>query len=148
MHPDYRDILAVFAEHAVEYVIVGGYAVALHGKPRFTKDLDLWIGASAENLGRAHRALEAFGAPRTVIEQLHSASGLDVLWMGAPPLRIDILKGVPGGDFERAYAGRAILSWDGMDVSVVSIEELVRLKRASGRPQDLLDADSLEQLKG
>jgi len=145
LHPDYKDILAAFAAAGVEYLVVGGYAVGFHGQPRFTKDIDLWVRASDENLTRVKLALEQFGAPRAVIDALWSAAPEDVLWMGAPPVRIDILKGVPGGDFDQAYGQRAVADWDGVDVSVVSRGDLIRLKRASGRPQDLLDADALEE---
>jgi hypothetical protein len=136
--------LAAFAANAVEYLVVGGYAVGFHGSPRFTKDLDLWIGSTASNLARVKRALVEFGAPEAVLSQLDGAAVEDVLWMGAPPVRIDILKGVPGGDFHAAYAARVTADWDGVLVSVVSHDDLIRLKRASGRPQDLVDADALE----
>jgi hypothetical protein len=144
LQPDYKDILAAFAAHSVEYLVVGGYAVGFHGRPRFTKDLDLWVRPTTDNIESVKRALHAFGAPTTVIDQLESASLEDVLWMGAPPVRIDILKGVPGGDFERAFQSRITSDWDGVQVFVVSRRELVALKRASGRPQDIVDADSLE----
>jgi hypothetical protein len=143
LQPDYRDILAVFATHGVEYLVVGGYAVGFHGHPRFTKDLDLWIRPSPENLVRARSALVAFGAPASLLDQLEAASLEDILWMGAPPLRIDILKGVPGGDFESVYARRVEAIWDGLPASIVNRDDLIVLKRASGRPQDLLDADVL-----
>ena len=89
---DLIDLLAEFADEKVEYLLVGGLALALHGLPRFTKDADLWIRDEPENLGRATRALEAFGAPRATVESLRSAAGLDVVWMGNPPARIDMMK--------------------------------------------------------
>jgi hypothetical protein len=146
LQPDYKDILAEFAAHNVEYLVIGGYAVGFHGRPRFTKDLDLWIRPTTENIASVKRALQAFGAPTAVVDQLEAASLDDVLWMGAPPVRIDILKGVPGGDFERAFQARVTSDWDGVRVFVVSRDELVALKRASGRPQDIVDADTLEAL--
>lgn len=85
LHPDYKDILAAFAANAVEYLVVGGYAVGFHGSPCFTKDLDLWVGSTADNLARVKRALVAFGAPEAVLSQLDDAAPEDVLWMGAPP---------------------------------------------------------------
>lgn len=144
LHPDYRDILAAFAEAGVEYLVVGGYAVSFHGQPRFTKDIDLWVRATDDNLTRVKCALEQFGAPSAVIDALRSAAPEDVLWMGHPPVRIDILKGVPGGDFDRAYRQRVLADWDGVEASIVDRGELILLKRASGRPQDILDADALE----
>lgn len=146
LQPDYKDILQAFAEYKVEYLVVGGYAVGAHGVPRFTKDLDLWIRPSAENLERVRRALIAFGAPELLLSQLDGASLDDVLWMGVPPVRIDLLKGIPGGDFDRAWTTRVTADWDGVEVQLVSRVELIALKRASGRAQDLVDAEKLEAL--
>jgi hypothetical protein len=146
LQPDYRDILTAFAEHEVEYLIIGGYAAGFHGIPRFTKDLDLWIKPGAANLERARQALSAFGAPELVLSQLQSLSEQDILWMGVPPVRVDIVKGVPGGDFAGAYQRRVAAKWDGVRVTIVNRSDLIALKRASGRPQDLLDADSLEEI--
>lgn len=143
---DLIDLLAEFAATGVEYVLVGGQAVALHGAPRFTKDADLWLRDTAENLERVRRALIAFGAPSTTIDALGPAGPLDVVWMGVPPARIDLMKGVPGGDFERAWRTRLHMEIDGTSVDVVGREELIRLKRASGRPQDFVDADLLASM--
>lgn len=140
---DLIDLLAEFADAGVEYLLVGGHAVAVHGRPRFTKDADVWIGDDAENVRRACLALERFGAPLAVIEALPSADPLDVVWMGAPPVRIDLMKGVPGGDFGACWTRRVELMDEGVRVFVVSKEDLIRLKEASGRPQDLEDARAL-----
>jgi hypothetical protein len=145
LHPDFRDLLAVFAAHNVDYLVVGGYAVGFHARPRFTKDIDLWVGHSPENLRGARAALEEFGAPAAMLEQIESALDEDVLWMGVPPVRIDIVKGVPGGDFPACLARRVRASWDGVSVSVISRADLIAIKRASGRPQDLLDVEALEE---
>jgi hypothetical protein len=143
--PDFRDLLAVFAEHEVDYLIVGGYAVGFHACPRFTKDIDLWVGNTPNNIARVRAALERFGAPAAMLEQVESAREEDVLWMGVPPVRIDIVKGVPGGDFDGCHGRRVRASWDGIPVSVIGKEDLVAIKRASGRPQDLLDVQMLEE---
>lgn len=143
LQSDFRDLLQAFADAEVRYLVVGGYAVGFHGTPRFTKDIDLWIEPSDENLARVEAALDAFGAPRHVIEQLRTAALDDVLWMGAPPMRADILKGVPGGDFPRAYATRIQADWAGVPVCMIGLDELIAIKRASGRKQDLLDVELL-----
>jgi len=145
---DLIDLLAAFDDARVEYLLVGGQAVALHGHPRFTKDADLWIRDSAENIERCQRALDAFGAPPGVIADLAAAEGLDVVWMGHPPARIDLVKAVPGGDFDAAWRTRETMKVAGTDVFVVGRDELIRLKRASGRAQDLVDADLLEGRRG
>lgn len=142
---DLIDLLAEFAEANVEFLLVGGQALALHGHPRFTKDADIWLRDTPENLARAVAALRAFGAPESTISALVPSQGLDVIWMGHPPARIDLMKQVPGGDFEAAWITRATFTVRGVSVPVVARMELVRLKRASGRPQDLLDAELLER---
>lgn len=146
LQPDYKDILQAFADFNVEYLVVGGYAVGAHGVPRFTKDLDLWIRPSPANLALVRSALVAFGAPEVLLSQLEGATLDDVLWMGVPPVRIDLLKGLPGGDFLRAWSSRVTEDWDGVAVQLVSRAELIALKRASGRPQDLIDVEKLEAL--
>ncbi len=145
LHPDFKDLLQAFADAEVRYMVVGGYAVAFHAKPRFTKDLDLWVSPTAENLDRVRDALTRFGAPRQLLDKLVGASSEDVLWMGVPPTRIDIVKGVPGGDFEQAYAGRARARWDDVPVMVIGLDDLIAIKRASGRRQDELDLVWLER---
>ena len=144
---DLIDLLAEFAKHRVDYLLVGGQAVALHGSPRFTKDADLWLRDTADNLARAAAALERFGAPRATIDALVPAEGLDVVWMGHPPARIDLMKAVPDGDFDSAWSSRSDMEIEGVVVRVVGRRELIRLKRASGRPQDLVDADTLEDTR-
>lgn len=141
---DLIDLLVAFDAERVDYLLVGGQAVALHGAPRFTKDADLWLRDTTENIRRAQLALSTFGAPQHVIEALGAADRLDVVWLGSPPARIDLMKGVPGGDFDSAWATRERFTIGTVCVDVVGRTELIRLKRASGRPQDLIDADKLE----
>lgn len=140
---DLIDLLAEFAASGVEYLLVGGQALALHGCPRFTKDSDLWLRDQPDNLANTRTALRRFGAPSSVIDALGSAQPLDVLWMGVPPARIDLMKGVPGGDFDRAWGGRCVVRVDGVAVNLVGREDLIELKLASGREQDLVDAKNL-----
>jgi hypothetical protein len=140
---DLIDLLEEFDAAGVEFLLVGGQALALHGHPRFTKDADLWLRDTPDNIERAGAALGRFGAPEATQSALLSAEGLDVVWMGHPPARIDLMKAVPGGDFETAWTSRDTMSIRGVPVPVVNRVELARLKRASGRPQDLLDAQLL-----
>lgn len=142
---DLIDLLGEFEKLGAEYLLVGGQAVALHGFPRFTKDADLWLRDTAENLDVVARALERFGAPAAVIAALASAEPLDVLWMGNPPARIDLMKGVPGGDFERAWNSKETRTVAGVTLFLVGRDELIELKKASGRPQDMLDVANLEK---
>ena len=144
LHPDLHDPLAAFAQHRVRYLLIGGYAMAVHAKPRFTKDLDLWIDAAPNNLDAVANALAEFGAPSNVIAQLHSAPAMDVLWFGIPPNRIDLMKGVPGGDFAAMYSRSTTVVLGDVEIRVIGKADLRALKIASGRAQDLVDAKNLE----
>lgn len=145
---DSIDLLAGLAGEQVESLLVGGLAAALHGRPRFAKDAGVWLRDTPDNIGRARRALDAFGAPAARRDGLTAARGLDVVWMGHPPSRIDRMKAVPGGDFERAWSSRRTVESAGVRITVVGREELIRSKRQSGRPQDLLDAGNPERRAG
>jgi hypothetical protein len=142
---DLIDLLAEFAAAKVEYLLVGGHAVAVHGHPRFTRDADIWVRDEPENLRRACEALRNFGAPSTVTDTLPMAAPLDVIWMGHPPARIDLMKGVTGGDFEACWSRRLVLEDDGVVIYVVGKSDLIELKEASGRSQDLEDARALRR---
>ena len=145
--PDFKDLLREFADAEVRYLIVGGYAVSFHAAPRFTKDLDLWLEDTPENIGRTKLALSRFGAPAQVLEALEEARDLDVVWMGNPPMRVDLMKAIPGGSFAQAWPHRSSAEWDGIPVVLIGRDELLDAKRASGREQDLLDAALLEKAK-
>ncbi len=144
---DLIDLLAEFDARNVDYLLVGGQAVALHGYPRFTKDADLWLRDTAENRARAIEALRHFGAPEATISGVSSLSGLDVVWMGHPPTRIDLMVSVPGGKFEEAFRMKNTVKVGGVNIHLVNRGTLIALKRDSGRPQDVLDADALAQLE-
>jgi hypothetical protein len=144
IYPDFRDLIGAFADAEVRYLLVGGYAVAFHARPRFTKDLDLWVEDSAENLNRLTDALHAFGAPDGLVENLRDGAPLDVVWMGRPPTRVDLMKAIPGLVFADAFARRVTADWQGLGISVISKDDLIAAKKASGRDQDLLDVKLLE----
>lgn len=145
--PDFRDLLEAFAREAVEAVLVGGYAVAFHAQPRATKDIDLVLAGDPANLDRAARALAAFGAPAAVVTATRILGETEVAFLGQPPMRIDLLRSIDGVDelglFARAIATRI----DGVPIKVIALDDLIANKRAVGRPQDLIDADLLEQVR-
>lgn len=145
--PDFRDLLEEFARAEVAAVLVGGYAVAFHGRPRATKDIDLLLTGDSVNLERAATALASFGAPRVVVDGVRTLAPTDVVFLGHPPLRIDFLRAVDGvaTDDIDARAVSAVL--DGVPVRVISLDDLIANKRAAGRPQDLLDAEFLERVR-
>jgi hypothetical protein len=147
IYPDFRDLIGAFAAADVRYLLVGGYAVGFHGRPRFTKDLDLWIDDSDDNLRRLDSALTRFGAPAGLVDELRRADPLDVVWMGRPPTRVDLVKAIPGATFADAFARRTTFDWQDVSVSVIGRDDLIAAKKASGRDQDLLDVKLLEAAK-
>jgi hypothetical protein len=144
---DFKDLLAEFARSGVEAALVGGYAVAFHGRPRTTKDIDLLLEGSSANLARAAAALDRFGAPPVVVRGVADMKQDEVVFMGQPPLRIDFLRSVDGVStasiFERAV--RAEIAE--VSVLVIALDDLFANKRATGRPQDAIDADYLERVR-
>ncbi len=144
-NPDFRDLFAAFNDAKVRYLLVGGYALAFHARPRFTRDLDVWIEADRENAERAHDALREFGAPlrELTVEDLQSPGV--VFQIGVAPNRIDVLTGIDGVSFQEAWRDRQETSYSDQRVPVIGREHLIRNKRSTGRPQDLLDAEELEK---
>jgi hypothetical protein len=147
LHPDFVDLLAAFASASVRYLLVGGYAVAFHGQPRFTKDIDLWLDPDPANIERAALALVAFGAPPGLVETLRTARDDEIVYLGSPPVRVDLFKSLPGVDFARSHARRVEGRWEDVVVSVIGVEDLIAAKRASGRPHDLIDIEILERAR-
>jgi predicted nucleotidyltransferase len=147
LHPDFRDLLAEFVREKVEFVLIGGYAVGRYTKPRATKDLDLLVAGSDANLERVARALERFGAPRDVVKHARSLAADEVLYLGRDPVRIDVLRRADGIDTEAAIARAVHSTVDGLSIPVISLDDLIANKRASGRAQDLVDAALLEKAR-
>lgn len=147
LHQDFRDLLVEFADAKVEFMVIGGYAVAHYDRPRYTKDIDVWLNRTAPNVERACRALTSFGAPPHIIEALRNAREDEVVWLGSPPLRVDFLQSVGPGCFDEAWGRREVVHLDDIDVPVIGIDDLIASKRAAGRPQDLVDVDNLERAK-
>ena len=137
------ELFSAFADAGVRYLLVGGHAVSAHGRPRSTKDVDLWLAPSADNINRACTALSVFGVPAEIVVALRDAQVDDIVWLGRPPTRIDLLQSIPAVDFEDAWPRRLTLELGGVSISVIGKDELIRNKRAVGRPQDLRDVRAL-----
>jgi hypothetical protein len=140
---DFVDLLAAFAGAKVRFLVIGGYAVGFHDRPRATKDLDLMLGSERANIERTCQALRVFGAPDSVVQGLMDAASDEVVWFGAPPTRVDLLQSAPGFDFETAYARRLLLTVGELEISIVGLEDLIAMKKASGRDQDMADVRRL-----
>jgi predicted nucleotidyltransferase len=147
LHPDLIDLLTEFGNFGVEYLVVGGWAVGVHAEPRYTKDLDLFIGPSPENLERVATALGRFGAPAGLIDEVRTMASDEFVFFGVPPARVDLLREIPGVAFEQAWARRKTVRWQGVDVHVLGFDDLVNAKRAAGRPKDREDLRLLERFR-
>ena len=144
LNKDFRDLFASLNDAGAEYLLVGGYAFAVHAHPRFTKDLDVWVNPTPDNAARVMRALRAFGAPLRGLTEQDLAHPDLILQMGVPPNRIDVVTGIDGVDFAEAWPARVPTGYGDQTVQVIGRAHLLRNKRATGRPQDQLDADALE----
>lgn len=145
VNPDFRDLFSAFNAEGVRYLLVGGYAVAFHAEPRFTKDLDLWIDSSAANSVLVYEALRAFGAPLGETTAAELTVPEQVLQIGVPPNRVDLVTSIDGVAFEAAWPNRVGTEYGDQHIWVIGRGDLIANKRASGRPQDALDIATLER---
>jgi len=136
--------LAALDAYGIRYLIVGGIAVGYHAEPRFTKDLDVLVAVSPENHLQLFACLTEYGAPVSILAPEEFLAEDFVFHFGIPPWRVDILTSIPGVDFEEAYSERVSMPLGEYEASLISREWLIKAKRASGRPQDLLDLTRLE----
>ena len=148
VNSDFSDLLRLFNANQVKYLVIGGYALIQYAEPRYTKDLDLWINADASNAQAVYRALREFGAPLADLTEADFTQEGYFYQMGVPPVRVDILMGIPGVVFAEAWPRRMEVDFDGLLVSFISRQDLIAAKRAVGRPQDLLDVEQLTRSEG
>lgn len=148
MNDDFLDMLSALSGEDAEFLIVGAYALAHHGLPRATGDLDIWVRCSAENAPRVWAALERFGAPLVDLSMEDLGRAELVVQIGVAPARIDLLTSIDGVAFADAWADRVESVIDDVRVSVLSRAHLIANKKASGRPQDLADVAWLEGTDG
>lgn len=146
MNHDFAEMLKLLATESVEFLVVGGYAVAGHGVPRATGDIDLWIRPTDENAARVWRALGEFGAPRSRLSPASFTEPDVVYQIGSPPHRIDFLTTIDGVDFAAAWPERVRCTVDGIEFPMLSLKHLLENKRATGRPQDLADIARLQEV--
>lgn len=140
---DLHEFIRSLADHDVRYLIVGGYAVAFHGEPRYTKDLDVWIELNPDNAARLVKALDEFGLGSLNLQAEDFLVPDQIVQLGYPPNRIDLLVSLLGVDFETCYAARVATVIDGVTVNFIDLESLKKNKRATGRLQDRADLESL-----
>jgi hypothetical protein len=143
MNPDFVDLLRAFVAADVRFLIVGAYALAHHGRPRATGDLDVWIDATPQNAPHVMRALAAFGAPLGDVEERDFAGPGVVFQIGVPPGRIDVITELSGITFDEAWPSREAGPFGPLTIEFIGREAFVRNKRATGRAKDLGDIEGL-----
>ena len=146
MHRDFKELFAFLNAESVRYLVVGGYAVSLHAEPRATKDLDIWVESSPGNAAALFRALAAFGAPLEGLTPVSLAQPGSFFRLGVPPVMVDILPNIAGLGFADAWPHRVDALVDahtGLHANFISAGDLIAAKLASGRAQDVADAEAL-----
>jgi hypothetical protein len=142
--PDFKEFLTLLAVNKVDYLVVGGYAVAFHGYPRFTGDIDIWIRPTQENATNLMKALNSYGFEASPLAEMDFEAETIAFHLGVPPVRIDILNRIAGVKFDECFANKVELAIDNLQIWYISYHDLLKNKKASGRLQDLSDLEHLQ----
>ena len=144
LNPDYKEFIRLLNDNRVRYLVIGGYAVAFHGHPRYTKDLDIWIESVPENAARLVLVLEKFGFGSLELKTKDFLDADQVIQLGYPPNRIDLFNELEAVDFDSCFQSRVEADIDQVTVNFIDLENLKKIKKATGRLQDLADLENLE----
>ena len=147
LNEDYRDMLQALSDEKVRFILVGAYALAAHGYPRATMDIDIWVMPSPENADAVLRALHRFGAPLHNLSKEDLQTDGTIFQIGVAPRRIDIITSASGLKFEPTYRDSIPITIEGIEVRIPSLDDLILNKKACGRTKDLADAEALESIK-
>jgi predicted nucleotidyltransferase len=142
---DFEEFVALLNKHDVEYMVVGGYALAFHGKPRHTGDLDIWINISEQNAEKLLLVIKEFGLASLGLEKADFLNSGYITQIGYPPLRIDILNNIDGLEFKEAIKNKESIDVDGLLINYIGLHDFITNKKASGRSQDLTDIKEIEK---
>jgi predicted nucleotidyltransferase len=142
---DFEEFVALLNKHDVEYMVVGGYALAFHGKPRHTGDLDIWINISEQNAEKLLLVIKEFGLASLGLEKADFINSGYITQIGYPPLRIDILNNIDGLEFKEAIKNKESIDVDGLLINYIGLHDFITNKKASGRSQDLTDIKEIEK---
>ena len=145
VQPDFRDLLALFNVHKVDYIIVGAYALAYHGAPRYTGDMDILVRPDSENAQRIIHALEEFGLGSLGLTLEDFSAPDKVIQIGVAPIRIDMLTALTGVSWEEAVSGRVAGRYGDLEVYYLGKEQFILNKRALGRKKDLADLEAIDE---
>ena len=143
LNPDFKEFLQSLNDNDVLYLVVGGYAVALHGYPRYTRDIDIWIEPNMENAARMIRAISQFGFESLALKTDDFLEEDIIIQLGYPPNRIDLMTSLSGVNFKSCYEERISVEIDGVGVNFIDLANLRKNKSASARAQDLADLENL-----
>ena len=144
LNQDFREFIQSLDDNHVRYLVIGGYAVAVHGYPRYTRDIDIWIEMTPDNAANMVKALEQFGFGSLGLQISDFLTPDQIIQLGYPPNRIDLITTPPGIEFKSCYASRVEVEIDGVMVSFIDLDNLKKSKKASGRLQDLADLENLQ----
>ena len=147
LNPDYKDMLSALSEEKAEFLIVGAYALAVYGLPRATGDIDLFVGTDPENSKKVYQALKRFGAPLADIQPETFTQAGVIYQIGVVPSRIELLTSITGVSFQEAWNHRQSKHLEGLNLSVLSLDDLILNKSATGRPKDKVDLEWLKEKK-
>jgi len=147
LEPDFEDFISLLNKYHVEYLIVGGYAMAFHGRPRYTGDLDIWINISESNAEKMLTVLAEFGFSSLLFIREDFLKENIINQIGYPPLRIDILTSIDGVTFNEAFSQKKMIQIDELEVAFIGLSQLIENKKASNRAQDIADIESLKKEK-
>ena len=142
---DFKELLKLLNSKKIEYLVIGGYAVAFHGHPRATGDLDIWIAISKDNSHKIVEALKEFGFDVPDLKNEIFLEKNKNIRMGEEPLRIEILTSIDGVEFNECYKNKKIVAIDDIKINFISLQDLKKNKKASGRLQDLADIENIEK---
>ncbi len=143
---DVRELVECFIKHQVKFVLIGGYAVVYYTEPRFTKDIDFLVEATSKNSKNIRNALEEFGVPMEQVSTDTFEKEGNFFKVGKPPWRVDLITSVKGISFSSVYSNSIDIDIGGISIKIVSLEDLMLIKKEAGRPQDLLDLAKLNEI--
>jgi hypothetical protein len=142
---DLREFVELLIKHKAEYLIVGGYAVGVHGYPRYTGDLDIWLNPSIENAQKIVLTVNEFGFSSLKLTEADFTKENNIVQLGYPPLRIDLMTAIDGVIFAECFKNKKVVNMAGLKVNFISYSDLLKNKQASNRPQDKADLDKLQE---
>lgn len=145
LNKDFKEFITLLNEREVKYLVIGGYAVAYHGYPRYTKDIDFWIWLNKENANKIIGVIKEFGFGTLGVTADDFLDENNVVQLGFPPVRIDLISDLAAVDFEECYEVRENVDFDGLKVDFIDVNNLIKTKLAAGRPQDKVDAEKLRE---